>query len=746
VTVDTDQGLPIGEGVAAALQAVAALRRAASVSPQAVITRTAEVLASLVGAEAALISPSDDSWRIVGASPSGGVIRSALEALPPEARDWSTVHVLEAEGLSMIPLRPGSLALVVDVALDPSSASAAELQLAARGCELLVADAERIAEMQELVTELSALEAVAIEILSVRQADQVLLSIARQTLALLEADMAGVFLREGERLVMRSCVGHRRADTARLCIEPGHGLAGRVLETAEPCKVDSYLESDIISHEFNPLALAEDTQSAVGAPLIVHGEVIGVLEVWRRHRSVFSDRHVRRIVALANLAAIAIDNARLYDRQQESVRRLAAAEASLSVQLSAMTDLHALQRALIGHVLDGGGLGAIVQTVAETVGGEVAVFSSDGDPVTSFPLAAAKVMHGEVQRRIRTGATTADSTSMVLRDGRWLTLQEIRAGRDRLGWFCLMAAQEPGSGMAVAVGEAALCCALCQLEQRAADQALSDAREQLVWDLLDASPDHRLAAASRAARLHIDVARPHRVLRATVENLEDLARAAEWDTLRLDRIRREVLGTVRRVIADHRAGELVAARGDSLTAIVSCTDSAAVRDLIGAVRSEMSRLVPGLVSTWGASATRDDPLDLQAAHREAAVSLHAAQRLGADGVAIHDELGVVRLLLASGSDPKLGAFVDDVIGPVVDHDRLHDGDLIKTLRAYFAADCSQQDAAKQLFVHHKTLRYRLDRIEALTSLDLRRHDDRVRADLALKIFDVARLGTTSDDP
>lgn len=590
----------------------------------------------------------------------------------------------------------------------------------------------------------AALEAVAIDILSVREVDQVLLSISRHTLALLESEMAGVFLREGERLVMRSCVGHRRAQTARLCIESGHGLAGRVLETAEPCKVDSYLESDAISHEFNPLALAEDTQSALAAPLIVHGEVIGVLEVWRRHRSVFSDRHVRRIVALANLAAIAIENARLYDRQQESVRQLAAAEASLSVQLSAVTEVHALQSALIAHVLDGGGLSAIVRTVADTVGGEVAVFSAEGDLVTSCPPAVTDVMRGEIQRRARTGAATPASTT-ALRDGRWLTVQEIRAGQDRLGWFCLLAAQQPGSGVAVAVGEAALCCALSQLEQRAADQALSDAREQLVWDLLEASPDHRRAAASRAARLHVDVARPHRVLRATVENLDVLARVAEWDTVRLERLRRQILGTVRRVIADRCAGELVAARGDSLTAIVSSTDTASVRDLVRALRSETSRLVPGLATTWGVSGSRDDPLDLQAAHREADMALLAAQRLGADGLAVHDELGVVRLLLASDSDPDLRAFVDDVIGPVVEYDGLHDGDLIKTLRTYFAADCSQQEAAKQLFVHHKTLRYRLDRIEALTSLDMRRHDDRVSADLALKILDVARFGTTTDD-
>ena len=79
---------------------------------------------------------------------------------------------------------------------------------------------------------------------------------------------------------------------------------------------------------------------------------------------------------------------------------------------------------------------------------------------------------------------------------------------------------------------------------------------------------------------------------------------------------------------------------------------------------------------------------------------------------------------------------------LIEHDRTHDAVLTTTLRAYFDSDCSQQVAAKRLYVHHKTLRYRLDRIEALTSLDLRRHDDRLRADLALKIHEVMEMRDT----
>ena len=52
-------------------------------------------------------------------------------------------------------------------------------------------------------------------------------------------------------------------------------------------------------------------------------------------------------------------------------------------------------------------------------------------------------------------------------------------------------------------------------------------------------------------------------------------------------------------------------------------------------------------------------------------------------------------------------------------------------------------AAERLFIHHKTLRYRLERIKQLTGLDLARHEDRMRADFALRLLQIN--GATVDD-
>ncbi len=69
------------------------------------------------------------------------------------------------------------------------------------------------------------------------------------------------------------------------------------------------------------LAVQEDTRSAMAVPLRLQGEFVGVLEVWRRRPSLFTDRDVRRMVTLADFATIAIDNARLHDEQASAVRK-----------------------------------------------------------------------------------------------------------------------------------------------------------------------------------------------------------------------------------------------------------------------------------------------------------------------------------------------------------------------------------------------------------------------------------------
>ncbi|MGA2792892.1 MAG: GAF domain-containing protein [Roseiarcus sp.] len=130
----------------------------------------------------------------------------------------------------------------------------------------------------------------------------------------LSADICGILLREGDAIVMQRCVGNLSAATAALRMCQGQGVAGRVLETRQPCSVEDYVKSDIISRDFFDLARTERVRSALAAPLISQDKVIGVLEVWRRKPSTFTRQHTAELVTLANLASIAIENVRLSEQ------------------------------------------------------------------------------------------------------------------------------------------------------------------------------------------------------------------------------------------------------------------------------------------------------------------------------------------------------------------------------------------------------------------------------------------------
>jgi carbohydrate diacid regulator len=64
-------------------------------------------------------------------------------------------------------------------------------------------------------------------------------------------------------------------------------------------------------------------------------------------------------------------------------------------------------------------------------------------------------------------------------------------------------------------------------------------------------------------------------------------------------------------------------------------------------------------------------------------------------------------------------------------------ELLQTLTAYFAEDCSPLRTASRIPIHRNTLTYRLEKVASLTGLDPRRFDDAVQLRLALLMRSLA---------
>ena len=88
----------------------------------------------------------------------------------------------------------------------------------------------------------------------------------------------------------------------------------------------------------------------------------------------------------------------------------------------------------------------------------------------------------------------------------------------------------------------------------------------------------------------------------------------------------------------------------------------------------------------------------------------------------YDELGIGRLIYQLPS--KLcELFLDEIFKK--DGLEVLDDETLQTIDKFFENNLNVSETSRQLFVHRNTLVYRLDKIERLTGLDLRKFDDAV---------------------
>jgi PucR family transcriptional regulator, purine catabolism regulatory protein len=103
-----------------------------------------------------------------------------------------------------------------------------------------------------------------------------------------------------------------------------------------------------------------------------------------------------------------------------------------------------------------------------------------------------------------------------------------------------------------------------------------------------------------------------------------------------------------------------------------------------------------------------------------------------DGVATYKDLGSFQLLLSLQDDEALRLFCDSILGPIESSEGRYGGELIRSLEAFIEENGQWERAARRLYCHRHTLRYRIRRIETLTGRSLANARDRIEFWLALR--------------
>ncbi|MCL5256497.1 MAG: GAF domain-containing protein [Chloroflexi bacterium] len=209
-------------------------------------------------------------------------------------------------------------------------ASSADSQLGSQDLELLTAIGQQIAvaidnaqlfrEAQRREREAEALLRVSTEISGLSSIETVLMLVVEKARQLAGAGVAGLGLADAEsnEVVMKATSGARSEVFKHLRLGFGMGVMGMVAQSGRTMAVVDYLADMRIGHDsvVDAAVAEEGIRSEAAVPLRLGDRVMGVLMVGNRHVHQFTKDNCRLLVGLANQAAIALENARLYEEVQ----------------------------------------------------------------------------------------------------------------------------------------------------------------------------------------------------------------------------------------------------------------------------------------------------------------------------------------------------------------------------------------------------------------------------------------------
>ena len=180
-------------------------------------------------------------------------------------------------------------------------------------------------ELEQRAAELSALQETVLNLTGRHSLPDLLNLIVEHAATLLKASNGMLYLVNTEPLTVNCVVSYNTLrDYSGTVLPYGEGAAGRVVKTGKPLIIKNYSKwsgrAKVFENEEIPF------QSVISAPMIWQGRVNGVLQLRKEQ---FTQSDLDQLSLFANHAAVAVENARLYESGAQDLDERKRAETAL---------------------------------------------------------------------------------------------------------------------------------------------------------------------------------------------------------------------------------------------------------------------------------------------------------------------------------------------------------------------------------------------------------------------------------
>ncbi len=185
--------------------------------------------------------------------------------------------------------------------------------------------------------ELNTLRLASLQLVASLEPSKVLSNLLWETLRIVDADDAHIFLYDGEKITFGTAIWDGKIQDHPLNTPRPHGITYTVARSGQMRVVPDITKDPLFAD-------APWKGAIISIPLIAHGKVHGVMNVaWHRPR-LFSRDETGLLQMLADYAAIALENARLVDTLQSKIRQLSVLSAASAALREANTPQEIAQK------------------------------------------------------------------------------------------------------------------------------------------------------------------------------------------------------------------------------------------------------------------------------------------------------------------------------------------------------------------------------------------------------------------
>lgn len=139
----------------------------------------------------------------------------------------------------------------------------------------------------------------------------------------------------------------------------------------------------------------------------------------------------------------------------------------------------------------------------------------------------------------------------------------------------------------------------------------------------------------------------------------------------------------------------------------------------------------------GIGGLAENPKEIAKSYLEALDAVSFGDRIfGKGSITNFEELGIYKLLCRYQNREELVRFVHPALLKLKEYDDDKNNELLDTLEMYLSCNLNAVKTAEELFVHYKTVLYRLNRIKEITKLDIEDRSNMLEIEVGLKVLHI----------